>query len=184
MTDVTTESPPQETAHDADMRKIAQGLQPEWEHTANHPAYGPLTFRAKLPTALQLAQQSVEMDNLLTNLDGDARQGTMILVAAIAGLKTLVECPVVREEREEDPESGRTVISKVHYNPEAETSEVFLVEVWTAFSLWRASFMARSDDLGESSGETTGNGSNEPSTSPIASPSTTPDSPPGPRPTT
>lgn len=172
-----------ESAHDADLRKIAQGIQPEWEHEHVHPVHGPLVFKAKLPTAIDLANQSVEMDNLLGNLEGEPRATTMILVAAIAGLKTLVECPVLRERRVEDPENEHVVVRQERYSPEEETSEVFLVEVWTAFSMWRNSFMVRADDLGESSGETTGNGSNEPYTSPITSPSTTPDSPDGPKPT-
>ncbi len=169
MTDISPDP-----AAESDLRKIADGIQPVWTETFDHPIYGPLTFSAKLPNALTLAQQSVEMDNLLGRLDAEPRSGTMVLVAAIAGLKTLVDRPVIRERRVEEPENDHTIIEKDYYDPEEEVSEVFLVRVWTEFSMWRAAFLEEAERLGESSRETAGPGSNEPSTSPTDSPSTIP----------
>ena len=78
-----------------DMKAIAEGRQPrQWTGTFTHPVHGELTFRASLPKALALARQSVEMDNLLQPLVGEARMNTLILCSAISGLKTLIELPV------------------------------------------------------------------------------------------
>lgn len=158
---------------DKDLKEIAVGGQPQWEETFEHRQFGKLTFKAKLPTALALARHSIEMDNLLTDLYGEARLGTQLIVAAIAGLKTLIELPVVSETRREDEDvPERVVIEKVYYDPEAETDETFLSEVWTSFSLWRTKFIDKVDELKNSSGETSGNGSSESSTATTDSPST------------
>jgi hypothetical protein len=160
-----------------DLKAIAEGRQPRpWSETFTHPVHGPLTFRATLPKAMALAEQSVQMDNLLQNLAGEARMNTLILCSAISGLKTLIELPVLREEREEDPDSGHIVVKQYRYDPENETDETFLANVWMAYSQWRASFMSigAERELKNSSGETDGDDSSESSSEASASPSTIP----------
>lgn len=165
------------TPDEQDLHRIANGGAPqEWRHTARHPTHGDLTFTAQLPTALTLSRQSIAMDNLLTELSpaAEPRAATMILVAAIAGLQTLVNLPVIREDPTQDPDDpARLVVRRVYYDPATETDEGFLVDVWLAFSGWRQSFIERADELGNSSGETSGSDSSTESTSPTASPSTT-----------
>ena len=45
-------APPTEDS--PEVRKIARGGNPEWEHTFEHPEHGPLTFRGRLPKAMDL----------------------------------------------------------------------------------------------------------------------------------
>lgn len=165
------------TPDEQDLQRIAQGGAPrQWTYTATHPVHGEITFTAGLPTALTLSRHSIEMDNLLTELSPSAepRPATMILVAAIAGLQTLVTLPVVSESRTQDPDDPeRAVLRRVYYDPVAETHEDFLVDTWLAFSGWRQAFVTQVDQLGNSSGETSGSDSSTESTSPTASPSTT-----------
>lgn len=158
---------------DTDLKKIANGITPEWEQTFEHPVFGPLTFKAKLPKAKALAAHSIEMDEQLGQMEATPRPSTMVLVAAIAGVKTLLERPVIRERREYDESVSREVVHQDLYDPEEEVSEEFLADVWMAFSLWRNSFLLRVGELGNSSGETTGSSSSEPSSEPTDSPSTT-----------
>ena len=158
-----------------DMKAIAEGRQPrQWTGTFTHPVHGELTFRASLPKALALARQSVEMDNLLQPLVGEARMNTLILCSAISGLKTLIELPVLREERVEDEDTGHIVVKRVFYDPEEETDEKFLADVWMDYSMWRTSFMSigAERELKNSSGETDGDDSSESSSETSASPST------------
>lgn len=157
------------------LKVVAHGEQPVWESEREHPVHGKLTFKAGLPTARQLARHSVEMDNLLADLGeaGDPRPGTMVLVAAIAGIGTLVEPPVVSEKREED-EDGNVRVAQVRYDASEETRTDFLVDLWMEYSQWRADFLERVDELGNSSRGTNGSGSSEPSTATTASPTTTP----------
>jgi hypothetical protein len=171
-----------------DIKAIAEGRQPKpWVYTATHPVYGELTFRAELPRVRQLTEHSKERDNLLAGLDTEPGMNTLILCSAIAALKTLIQVPVIREERVEDEDDPAHVkITKVYYDAEAEYSEAFLADVWIAYANWRASFLEpqATDALGESSGETGGDDSSEPSNGISDSPSTTPDSMIGPTPTT
>jgi hypothetical protein len=167
--------------------RIARGGQPApWEQTFTHPRLGELTFRAEMPTVLQSAAHNVEMDNLLAKLTGDARAGTMLLVAAIAGLKQdpdrgpgksiMVGLPVVDEDRVEDEGSGQVTVTRLFFDAEAEQDSAFLIEVWTAFSMWRFGVLQEADAVKGSSGEpiTSSSDSGTPSGAPIASPSTTP----------
>lgn len=163
---------------ETDLQRIASGGPPaDWTYTAKHPVHGEVTFTAGLPTALTLSRHSIAMDNLLAELSPNAepRAATMLLVAAIAGLQTLVTLPVIDEARTQDPDDpARAVLRRVYYDPVAETNENFLVDVWLAFSSWRQAFVEQVDQLGNSYGETSGSDSSTESTSPTASPSTTP----------
>lgn len=163
-------------ATEQDIKTIAHGGQPVWEETFEHPEHGPLTFKAKLPTAIQLTRHSIEMDNLLAALYGEPSFQTQIMVAAIAGLKTLIERPVVAEKRFEDDDTGMTKIEKLYYDPDSEVHEAFLGDVWRSYAEWRADFTnpKKVKSLGNSSGETSGSGSSESSTATTDSPSTTP----------
>jgi hypothetical protein len=82
-----------------DLKTIAAGGQPEWSGTYQHPQHGELVFRAKLPRARDLMRHTVEMDNQTEALDGISSNGTAVFAASIAGLKTLIRLPVLREDR-------------------------------------------------------------------------------------
>jgi hypothetical protein len=161
-------------ATEQDVKAVAHGGQPVWEETFEHPEHGPLKFTAKLPTALLLTKQSIEMDNILADLTGEPSFQTQVMAAAISGLKVLIRVPVIHETRKHDDDTGKTTIEKVYYDPEAELHEAFLGDVWRAYSVWRSSFVNKVDELKNSSGETSGSGSNESSTATTVSPSTTP----------
>jgi hypothetical protein len=159
------------------VKVIARGGQPSWEETYEHPEHGEMTFKGKLPTARQLMEQSIAMDNLLAELSGDnqARSGTVMLASSITGMLHVLELPVVREERVvEDPDSGHEVIHQIRYDPMEEPDTEFLVNVWADFWLWRQNQLERIGELKNSSGETSGNGSSEPSNATTDSPSTIP----------
>lgn len=175
MSDETPPVPAQEPSPDA--RKIARGGNPDWEETFSHPRHGELTFRAKLPQALALAQHSVVMDNLLADLEGEPRAATMILVSALAGMTDglLMTLPVVDERRVEDEERGSVKIERVFYDPQAEPDVGFLVDVWTAYSAWRRAKLGEVDAVKGSFGETGGSASSALSNEPTVSPSTTSD---------
>lgn len=125
--------------------KIADGRNVPWTHTAEHPKHGALTFTAELPKATLLLQHSIAIDNRLDEmgLTGSARPGTMILVAALAGMadSLLMAMPVVREDREEDADSGKTTITKVRYDPDEELDVDWLTDVWMGYSMWRGGLL-------------------------------------------
>lgn len=169
------------------LKTIAAGGNPVWEQTYKHPVHGDLTFRGALPTADKLTEQSIMADYLadqaaerlsaatgtsisVENLSGDSA----LLVAAIAGVATLLELPVLREDRIEDPDRPEHVrIDRVRYNPREEQFEAFLVRVWVDYATWRVGMIERVDELGKSSGVTTGQDSNGESSEPTESPITT-----------
>jgi hypothetical protein len=100
----------------------------------------------------------------------------MLLVSAIAGLKTLVSCPssTARSSRPRTTDVEERV-TLIYYDPRSEFNELFVVEVWTAASLWRRAlldpeFMER---LGKGSEPTPGSGSSTSSDAASTSPSTT-----------
>lgn len=144
-----------------DATKIAQGIPVTWEKTYPHPGFGDITFKGKMPGAVLLAKHSIEMDKIIlaTGYEGDVRPGTIVLVAALAGFRTILELPVV-EEREStiDEETGHKQIERITYDPNAETDEEFLAQVWRDFSKWRAETNSNvgkvKDALGESSATT------------------------------
>lgn len=162
------------TPTDADKAKVARGETPVWEGTFKHALHGELRFSAPLPKAVALAEQTIETDNLLANLDGPPREATMILVAAMAGFKTLLDLPVIEERREEDEETGKVTVERVYYDVDDELDVAFPVTVWRDFSEWRQGFIDGLDDLKKGLGETRGSGSSEPSSDRSGSPSTTP----------
>jgi hypothetical protein len=172
----------------SDAQRIARGQEPApFDRTFTHPVHGELRFRcSRLPKAAELLAHSIEMDNQLHELapGADPRQATMILAAAIAGLKPrlgepgrgvlMEQLPVIGESRREDPESGKTTIETHYYDAEAETDIAFLTEVWIAYSEWRMGILAEVDAVKGPSGETRGLDSSESSTAPTVSPSTIP----------
>lgn len=144
-----------------DATKIAQGIPVTWEKTYPHPKFGDITFKGKMPNATLLAKHSIEMDKIIlaTGYEGDVRPGTIILVAALAGFRTILELPVVEEkETTIDEETGHKQIERITYDPNAETDEEFLAQVWGDFSKWRAETNSNvgkvKDALGESSATT------------------------------
>lgn len=172
-----------------DAQRIARGQEPRpFEKTIPHPVHGPLTFRStRMPKAHELLQHSVEIDNQLHQLGAgvDPRAGTMILAAAIAGLKPadpdfpargvlMEQLPVIDEQRTEDPDSGKVTVERFYYDAENEHDIGFLTEVWVAFSQWRSDVLEGVDAVKGPSGETDGRDSSESSTAPTVSPSTTP----------
>lgn len=168
-----------ELPSDDDLRAVAAGRKPRpWRQAVSHPVHGELVFEMELPNALALSRHTIEMDNLLAGLYGEPRGSTMMLVSAIAGLKTLVKLPVVAQHREEseDPDDPRERVTEVRYDPESETNEVWLVDVWSAASAWRAAFVQPGalERLGKSSEATPGSASDTASDAPTASPSTIP----------
>jgi hypothetical protein len=157
------------------IKVVADGGNDEFDQTFSHPVHGELTFKAKLPTSVQLLAHRVAMDNYLAGLVGEPSRATFMLAASIAGLQTIMELPVVKEGREVlDEESGHEQVTKIRYDPAAEVDDNFPVMVWGAFSEWRVGFLDQLGDLKNSSGETRGLDSSESSTAPTGSPSTTP----------
>lgn len=166
--------------------KVAQGRPDIWEETFTHPRHGELTFRAPSPKAADQLRHSVEMDNYLADLGPTAepRGSTMLLAAAIAGLKqrdegppgqgVLVQLPVIGENRSEEQGSGKVTVERVYYDAEAEQDVSFLAMVWGGFSLWRQELLMEVDAVKGPSGETSGDDSNESSSGPTVSPSTIP----------
>ena len=167
-------------------KHVAQGRPDVWEETFTHPKYGELTFRAPSPKAADQLRHSVEIDNYLADLGPTAepRGATMVLAAAIAGLKqrdegmpgqgVLVQLPVIDENRTEDPETGKVTVERIYYDAEDESDVSFLTNVWVAFSLWRQQLLEEVDAVKGRSGETSGDDSNGSSSVPTVSPSTTP----------
>jgi|SRR5580698_3188985 hypothetical protein len=160
-----------------DATKIAQGIPVTWEKTYPHPKYGDITFKGKMPNATLLAKHSIEMDKIIlaTGYEGDIRPGTAMLVAALAGFRTILEMPVVEEkETTLDEETGHKQIERIAYDPNAETDEEFLDKVWKDFSRWRgetnSSVGKVKTALGESSATTPATiGPSSPDTTPVPS---------------
>lgn len=170
-----------------DAEKVAHGGQPQWEHTARHRLYGELTFTGRMPDATGLTAQSLRVDELLNELPADVtpRTATMVLVAARAGLPTLIDLPVIREENlVDDPETGHTKVKQHFYNPDTEIDERFLANVWLDYSQWRDGILQALDSVKSSSGGTSGSESAGSSTAAMEPPQATPDSTAGPTPTT
>lgn len=144
-----------------DANKIAQGLPLIWEQEYEHPKHGKLVFKGKMPGAAIMAQQSVEMDRIIlaTGYEGNIRWGTFRLVAALAGLRRILELPIVEEkETTIDEETGHKQVERIPYDPDTEPDEEFLVKIWEDFSDWREennkSVGKVKDALGESSATT------------------------------
>jgi hypothetical protein len=168
-------------------RTIAAGGNPEFTHTVVHPQHGELTFRARLPLSVDSLRHSIEMDNLLQGLAGDASWQTRVVAAAIAGMTVpeepgrpaghalMLELPVVRREPDAD-DDGR--VRQYYYDASAEMDLPWLTDVWMAYSAWRTEQL--SDDtveaVGKSSGDpsTSSDASSTPSAAATAPPSQTP----------
>lgn len=152
------------------IQTIAAGGNPEWTGTFKHAAHGELTFRAKLPKGDQLTEHSLLADALRDQAAQrlSERLGvpvepdrlsveTMLMLTAQSGILVLMERPVIREERVEDPENpDREKVVLHRYDPREDTDETFAVRVWTEFSRWRRDLAERVEELGKSSGGTTG----------------------------
>ena len=163
---------------DADIQAIAEGREPKpFRGTFEHAVHGPLQFTMKMPRAAELIEHSVEMDNTLARLNAQPREGTMMLVAALAGLKTLVQLPVIDRKVEEVEDSDvEERVTLTYYDPDAEFNQLYVVEVWNAASKWRRALLDPEfmEALGKDSEPTPGSGSSTPSDELKASPSTTP----------
>jgi hypothetical protein len=139
-----------------DATKIAQGLPVSWEQEYDHPKHGKIIFKGKLPGAIQLAHHSIEMDRIISEAgyEGDIRPGTFVLVAALAGFRTILELPVVEEkETTVDEETGHKQVERIKYDPNAEPDEEFLARVWGDFSRWRSETNSSVGKIKESLGE-------------------------------
>jgi hypothetical protein len=159
------------------MRAIADGRQPKpWKATFTHPFYGELTFTGALPTTLQIHSQLLERDRLMQGMSPEPSWATLQSASSISGIRTLLGCPVVREDRTPDPDNSHDKITKVHYDPATDPVEDFPFEVWSDFSEWRNSFLvaATQKTVEKSFGETVGDDSNDSSSTGLVSPSTTP----------
>lgn len=156
-----------------DANKIAQGLPVSWEQEYEHPKHGKLVFKGKIPTATLLAKHSIEMDRIIlaTGYEGDIRPGTFMLVAALAGFRTILELPVVAErETTLDGDTGHKQLERIKYDPNAETDEEFLARVWSDFSQWRSKTNAGVGKVKEALGESS---ATTPDTTGQSSPDTT-----------
>lgn len=175
--------PPAVPATSTTAQVIARGGNPHWEQVFPHPQHGELTFKANLPRAGAVLGLHVALDMRLQEL-GDlsgARATTMILASALAGLELvdgitgearMMMLPEVSRE-EVQGENGALQVRRVFYDAEQEPNPQFVIDVWTAFSEWRASILGELDAVKGPSGETSGSGSSTSSTAPTASPSTT-----------
>lgn len=174
-----TDRPPDHMVpDDDDLKAVAEGREPKpWRGTFEHPVHGELQFTMKLPRTAQLMAHSIEMDSILHELDAPAREGTLRLAASLAGLKTLVQVPVVDRKVEESESSDvEERVTLIYYDPMGDFNQLFPVAVWEAASVWRQALLDPDffERLGKSSEPTPGEGSSSPSDEPTASPSTIP----------
>ena len=160
------------------LQQIASGDAVTWEHTFEHPVYGELTARlANMPTNREWLKHANLTDGLIVEFGGDPNitsGGTSTFAASIAGFKTIFDPIVVKEDRQEDPESGHEIIKKTFYDPLDDESMLTAMGVWLEFMAWRNDLLRKAPELGKSSGETTGSGSDESSPAGTDSPSMIP----------
>lgn len=168
MTDTVPAGPEKGPNHIEDAEQVAErvaaGLPVTFDMTFPHRAHGRLQFTGELPLADSMMRHRVAMDNRLDGLAAEPSMPTLILAAALAGFDCgLLKLPVIREDRTEvdDPERGsmKVELVQVSYDPGQETDIPFLVDVWQAFSTWRASLAAEDTvrAVGNASGVTPGN---------------------------
>jgi hypothetical protein len=168
------------------IKEIAAGGQPSWENTFDHSELGKLTFRCKrMPTARQWLDQAIAQDNLQAGLVALPSGATVLLAAAIASMQTIIECPVIREDRRVDPDNpDHEWIEQTRYDPLNDPDIAFITAVYLDFWTWRQTLLNRVEEVGKSSGETSGEGSDESLPPTMDSPSTTHASKSGQTPTT
>lgn len=181
---MTDTSPPTPAPPSAAAKLIAQGGNPPWEQTFPHPRHGELTFRSQLPRAAAILRHQVAIDARLEAIGdlANARNSTIMLAGALAGLElidsltgeaTMMVLPEV--SRKETPgENGGITVERTFYDAAEEPNPQFVIDVWMAYSAWRASILEELDAVKGPSGETDGSASSTPSTAPSVSPSTTP----------
>lgn len=160
--------------------QIAEGREPLWEQTFEHPEHGPLIFRVtKTPTNADWLRHAAAKDQMIRAQGGhpdDMGSQTQLFAAACAGIRELMECPLIAEKRVQDPEvEGHERIERIRYDPLEDTGMGFPIEVWITFFTWRGKLLE--DGVGElknASGESGGSELGEPSPAATLSPSTTP----------
>lgn len=142
-------------------RTIAAGGNPVYEHTLTHREHGELTFRGRLPLAMDSLRHSIRVDELLAELSPGVEPSfqTKVTAAAIAGLSVplgnapgkalMLELPVVDEQAVETEEGTQTV--RHYYDVTAEKALDFLHELWLDYSLWRGDLLT--DETVEAVGE-------------------------------
>jgi hypothetical protein len=114
-------------------KQIAQGQQPAWEKTFEHPKHGSLTFRVKkLPTVADWIAHTNVQEQLTPG-------GTpSVLSAAVAAMSTFMEVPILDENRIEDPDNpDHFRIEVVRYDPLQDEDFTWVCKVWLDFYAWR-----------------------------------------------
>lgn len=157
---------------------IASGGQPEWSEEFEHPVLGKLSFRVRrLPTTLEWLAVAALAEQVAPGVT----VGTGALLAeAVAGILQLMERPVVRETRVEDPDTpGRQKLVQEQYDPRVDVHADFPIVVWGAFNVWRNRILSPDtlEQAKNSQGATDSPGSETvaPSPEPTDSPHSTPE---------
>lgn len=167
--------PKEDLMDDATM--IARGGQPSWSQEFQHPVHGALTFKVK---ALPKARDWLDMSVLKEQLAPGVIQGSGLMLAeALAGMMTMMERPVLSEEREEDPDNpGHQKLRQTLYDPTEEEQWEFPVIVWSAFMAWRIKTLSPdvAEQVKNSSGATSGSETDAQSLATTDSPPSTPSS--------
>lgn len=135
------------------VREIAAGGEPAWRQTFTHPEHGELEFVVReMPKTRDWLAHAVAQEALGPGLGGSVNAA---LAAAVAGMQTFVEVPVLSEEREEDPDNPDHIrIRQVRYDPLDDENFDFPILVWATFMNWRGDLFSRREDLKNSSGVT------------------------------
>lgn len=117
----------------------ARGGQPAWKHEFEHPELGKLTFSvAKAPRVRDWLQHAVVQEDVAPGLGGYSG----MLAAAVAGMRTFVQTPVLHEERQVDEDNPDHVkIIQHRYDPLEDEHMDFPVEVWVTFMAWRSDLL-------------------------------------------
>lgn len=162
------------------LQTIAEGGDPCWEQTYDHPVHGELVFRtSRMPKNEDWLVHAARVDEMLASrgLDPDAvGQRTATYAAAMVGIGTIIEPPILETKIVAvEGEAGHQKEQVIRYDPLEDDSNV-PVRAWMDFNRWRQEIMARAaeGELGNSSGETPGSASGDSSPEPTASPSTIP----------
>lgn len=153
---------------------IAQGGQPYWEETFDHPKLGKLTFKvSSLPRTKDWLAHAVAQEQYGPGLSMAGLPSA--LAAAVAAMKTFIQVPVIDEKRIEDPDNGHVRIEQTFYDPLEDEHVEFVTLVWASFYNWRAQTLSKEtqDAVKNSSGATSGPESAEPSPATTDSPQPT-----------
>jgi len=151
----------------------ARGGEPAWSGTFDHPEYGKLTFTVKrTPRNKDWLNHAVTQEQIAPGLTNGGGSG--VLAAAIAGMMTFIDRPVISEDRVEDPDNpDHVTVTQVRYDPLEDESIDYPVQVWLDFMTWRAELLNKVDEVKNSSGVTSGPTSEDSSPEPTDSLPTT-----------